>query len=237
MKRTGWHYLGVAALLGLALASGAGATDLALAGILGGKAVLVVDNGPPQLVAEGKSTAEGVKLLAIDGDVAVVEFEGRRHDLRLGARVVRQRSRGADRPGVDGFTNEAARKVLARGVEMVIEANERGEFLTGGEVNGGKVRFLVDTGATFVSIGRSDARRLGIDLEGATPGMSQTAGGNIRVWRVTLGSVKVGSLQFRNVEGVVHDGQDLPFVLLGMSVLKDMEMRRKGSSLYLRRAL
>ncbi|MDR3213843.1 MAG: hypothetical protein LBT71_08025 [Azoarcus sp.] len=52
--------------------------------------MLVVDNGPPQLVAEGKSTPGGVKLLAINGDTATVE-------LRLGARVVRQQGRSGAR--------------------------------------------------------------------------------------------------------------------------------------------
>ncbi|MDR1062902.1 MAG: retroviral-like aspartic protease family protein [Azoarcus sp.] len=219
------------------LAGGAGAGDLALSGILGGKALLVVDNGPPQLVAVGKSTPEGVKLVAIEGETAAVEFGGKRHVLRLGARVVRQQSDGGDKPGVNALSRDEARKILARGLEATFKANERGEFFISGEINGGKVHFLVDTGATFVSIGRADALRLGIRFDDAASSVSQTAGGDVRVRRVMLDSVTVGGIRLLNVEGVVHEEQDLPFVLLGMSFLKNMEMRRKGDSLYLRKVL
>jgi aspartyl protease family protein len=223
-------------LASVLLAGEAVAVDLALSGILGGKAVLVIGNGPPRLVAEGKSTPEGAKLIAIEGNTALVEFGGRRHTLRLGARVVRQQG-GEDRPGVSYLSRDDAMKILARGLEVAIEANERGEFFANGEINGGKVHFLVDTGATFVSIGRADALRLGIDLRSAVSSVSRTAGGDVKVWRVKLDSVTVGGIRLLDVEGSVHEEQDLPFVLLGMSFLKNMEMRRKGSHLYLRKAL
>jgi aspartyl protease family protein len=217
------------------LAGGTAAADPALSGILGGKALLVIDGGPPQLVAVGKSTREGVKLLAVEGDTATIEFGDRRYVLRLGAQVVRRQG-GGDKPGINVLSQDEARKILARGLEMRIEANERGEFFTSGEINGGNVRFFVDTGATFVSIGRADALRLGIDFDGAVSSMSQTAGGSVNVRRVTLNSVKVGGIRLLDVEGVVLEEQDLPFVLLGMSFLKNMEMRRKGDSLYLKKA-
>jgi aspartyl protease family protein len=211
----------------------AGAAELALSGILGKKALLTVNDGPPQLLAVGKSTPEGVRLLALEGEVATVEFEGRRYKLRLGARVVRQES-AEDRPGVDGMTGERAREILARGVEMTIQINGRGQFMARGEINGGGVNFLVDTGATHVTIGHSDALRLGIRLSGAEEARSQTAGGVVKSWLVKLATVKVGSIRFENVEGVVQE-KDMPFVLLGMSFLKNMEMQRKGDSLHLRK--
>jgi aspartyl protease family protein len=225
----------VVALLGGMLSVRAGAADLALSGILGNKALLTVNNGSPQMLAVGKSTSEGVKLLAIDGEIATVEFEGRRHLLRLGERVVRQGS-SADRPGVDGLSGERAREILARGVEMTIQINEKGQFVTPGEINGGGISFLVDTGATHVSIGYSDALRLGLrqQLSGAEASTSQTAGGVVKSWLVKLDSVKIGSIRLRDVEGVVQE-KDMPFALLGMSFLKSMEMQRKGDSLHLRK--
>ncbi|MDR1462234.1 MAG: retroviral-like aspartic protease family protein [Azoarcus sp.] len=225
----------MAVLAACLVAAGADAGDLALSGIMGGKAVLVIDNGPPQLVAVGKSTPEGVKLLAIEGDTAAVEFGGKRRLLRLGARVVRQQGDAGENPGVNTLSREDARKILARGLEVTIAASERGEFFADGEINGGKAHFLIDTGATFVSIGRADALRLGIRFDGAAVSVSQTAGGNVSVRQVMLDSVTVGGIRLMNVEAVVHEEQDLPFVLLGMSFLRNMEMRRKGNSLYLRK--
>jgi aspartyl protease family protein len=235
VKRAGMCRWLAALAASAALAGSADAADLALSGILGRKALLVVDNGAPQMVAVGKSTAEGVKLLAIEGETAIVEFEGLRHKLRLGARVVRQKDGGGGKQGIGGrMTGEEARKVLARGVEMTIDADEKGRFMTEGEINGGRVRFLVDTGATTVAIGYSDALRLGIRLADEPMGRSMTAGGVTRTWMVTLGAVKVGNMRFSNVSAAVTEN-DMPFALLGMNVLEQMEMQRSGEQMRLKK--
>jgi aspartyl protease family protein len=100
-------------------------------------------------------------------------------------------------------------------------------------VNGVHVRFLVDTGATFVSLPSSLARRLGIDLATAQRGSSQTANGVVTVYRVMLDSVTVNGLTLRNVAGVIHEQAGLDVALLGMSFLNRTEMRRDGQSLTL----
>jgi aspartyl protease family protein len=222
------------AALSAALTTGAAtAADLALSGVLGGKAILVVDNGPPRVVAVGKSSPEGVKVLAVEGNAATVEFYGRRHRLRLGERVVRQ---GAPtQPGAN-MSSEQARKILARGLEIAIEADPSGHFMVDGEINGVAVRFMVDTGATYVGLGRSQAARIGIDLSDGEEVASVTAGGKVRAWRVNLRTLKVGGVRFDNVTGDVTDAE-MPFALLGMSVLDKMEMRRDGKTMYLKRKL
>ena len=212
------------------------AADLALSGIVGGRAVLVVDNGPPRLVAVGKSSPEGIRLLSIEGNAAVVEFDGRRHTLRMGERVVRQTG-GEGAQGISaGPTGEEARKVLARGVELTIDLNERGQFMVDGEINGGSVRFLVDTGASMVALSSATASRLGLRLDGAPEGWAHTAGGVVKAWRVTLRAIKVGGLRFENVDASVSEA-DMPFVLLGMNVLEQMEMRRDGKQMRLKKKL
>ena len=225
-----WIALGA---LGLALAGGAGADELALSGIVGGKAVLVINNGAPRLVAVGKSTPEGIRLLAIKNQSAEVEFEGRRYVLPLGARVVRQISKGEDRPGINGLTSEEARKILALGSEITIDADDRGHFRVAGEMNGHRVSMLVDTGATTVALGLPEARRLGIPLDDASQSLIQTAGGTAKAWRVVLKSLKVGSIRFENVEAMVSDAE-IP-ALLGMNVLNKMEMRRDGHQMRLKK--
>jgi aspartyl protease family protein len=99
-------------------------------------------------------------------------------------------------------------------------------------INGAPMRFIVDTGASFVSLGRGDALRAGIDFTKGEPAMMQTANGVVRAWKVRLDSVRVGDVTLRNVEGIVH-GSDMPFALLGMSFLNRMEMRRDGMTLQL----
>ena len=94
-----------------------------------------------------------------------------------------------------------------------------GHYWAEGVVDGTKVRFLVDTGATTVTLTGEDARRLGIDprtLAFDTP--VHTASGQARAARVHLVSLSVGGARVRNVDAmVVRNG--LPASLLGMSYL------------------
>ena len=191
------------------------ATEVALAGLFGQKAVLVINGGAPQTLSVGQKTDEGVRLLAVEGELAVVEVNARRERLRLGERVVQ--------------------RIAAGGTDSIyLEADGQGHFLTTGNVNGASVRFLVDTGATFVSIGMSDARRMGIDVSDGVPGVSQTANGVSRIWRVRLDTLKVGDVVVHGVDAAVH-ANDLPVALLGMSFLNRMEMTREGTRLVLKK--
>ena len=191
------------------------ATEVALAGIFPGKALLVIDGRAPRAIGVGSLSPEGVKVLSVDGDGALIEVDGHRQRLVLGQSAVNVVGRTAGAPTV------------------VLEADKAGHFLTTGSVNGASVRFLVDTGASFVSLGRSDAVRAGIDYLKGEAAASMTANGTVRVWLVNLDSVKVGDVTVRNVQASVHS-QDLPVALLGMSFLNRMEMRRDGGALSLR---
>jgi aspartyl protease family protein len=88
---------------------------------------------------------------------------------------------------------------------------------------------MVNTGATRVSMGRSDVRRLGIDISRAQKGTTHTANGIANVWLLTLDSVTVGNIKLAGVPATVHE-TDMSEVLLGMSVLKRMEMVYEGSN-------
>lgn len=81
-------------------------------------------------------------------------------------------------------------------------------------------------------MGAGDARRARIDLNKGTPGMTMTANGMAKVWRVRLANVKVGNITLHDVDATVHQ-HDMPIVLLGMSFLNRMEMRRDGTALTL----
>ncbi len=188
------------------------AQDVALVGLLPGKAMVVIDAGKRQTIAVGAATVEGVKLVSIESGAAVFEIGGRMRRVALGQSVVS--SPGSERP------------------TTTLQADANGHFVVPGSINGVQMRFLVDTGATFVSLGAADARRARIDLAQATPGVSMTANGAVRVWRVKLASVKLGDIALRDVDASVHE-QDLPVVLLGMSFLNRMEIRRDGTAMTL----
>ena len=193
----------------------ADAADVAVAGVFGSKAVLIVDGGPPRTVSKGQRTPEGVQLVDIVGDSALILVDGRRKTVRMGEHVVSQASASGSS-------------------DVYLDGDSQGHFFVNGQVNNGPIRFLVDTGASVVSIGRSDARCLGIDLTKAESGVTQTAAGLRKVCRVRLDSVRVGSLVLNDVGASVLEN-DLPLALLGMSFLSRMEMTREGSRLVLRK--
>ncbi|MBN8443114.1 MAG: TIGR02281 family clan AA aspartic protease [Thauera sp.] len=201
-------------LLLAVLGTEATATEVALAGVIGSRAVLVVDGGGPQTVAIGARTREGVTLKSLVGEVAVVEIDGKPERLRLGDRAVHSVGSSAE--------------------DLVLQADSRGHFMTRGRVNGVQTPFLVDTGATLVSLGADAARRAGLDYRRGIPGMSNTANGSVRIWRMNIDSLEVGGVRLHNVEAAVHES-DLPFGLLGMSFLNRMQWQREGDKLILKK--
>ncbi|MBD5801663.1 hypothetical protein AZOA_10790 [Azoarcus sp. Aa7] len=193
------------------------AADVELVGLFGRKAVLVVDGGTPRTLAVGEQTRDGLRLVDLTENAAIVEIGGKRQKVALGAGPVRSSSR--EQGG-------------AAAVSLVADA--RGHHFSSGSINGASVRFLVDTGASMVSMGASDARRAGIDFRKGVGGVSQTASGPAKVWKVRLDTVRVGDVTLHGVDGLIHEN-DLPFVLLGMSFLSRMDMQREGDRLTLRK--
>ena len=200
--------------LALALAAfGAGAADVSYVGAIGDKAaILVIDGSAPRTVKVGQKLG-AVTVLEVGREVAVVEVAGERRVLQRGQHY--QLSTGAsDRQST------------------VLAADARGHFIAEGAINGGPVRFVVDTGATVVALPAREALRLGIDYRKGRPGSTRTAGGVVPVFRVTLERVKVGAIELHAVEGLVIE-QGLDIALLGMSFLSRLEMRNEGQTMTL----
>lgn len=94
-----------------------------------------------------------------------------------------------------------------------------GHFWAEATVNGKRVRFLVDTGATTVALTAADARRLGLDLGSLDFDRPvATAGGETRAALVELDYVSVAGARVDRVEALVLE-KGLPSSLLGMSYL------------------
>lgn len=207
----------IAIVIGLACSGVAGATDVSLVGLYSGKALVVIDGGRPHSIAVGARTPEGVRLVAVEDGAAQFEIDGRRQRLMVGQHAVS--SGGGER-------QDAAMVSLT--------ADGGGQFFTIGTINGAPMRFLVDTGATLIALGRSDAGRANVDYQKGQPGTAMTANGPTRVWKVTLNSVRVGEVVLNQVDAAVHE-HDLPIVLLGMSFLNRMEMKRDGQTMTLKK--
>ena len=103
---------------------------------------------------------------------------------------------------------------------VTLRENSDGHYLANADVDGTRVRFLIDTGASSVVLTKYDAKRIGIDVDDLhydTPVL--TANGQAMVAPVRLRSVKIGSIEIRGVNAhVAGDGLDVS--LLGMNVLK-----------------
>jgi len=205
------HSIALAAALACAPAA---ATDIALIGTFESKAaILSIDSGAPKTVRVGQAFA-GVTVLAVEKDRATVEIDGRRRTL------------------IRGQTYSSA---AASGTQSVtLSAGAGGHFMTDGQINGGAVRLLVDTGATSVAIPASEANRLRIDYRKGRRGTTQTAGGPVEVYLVRLDSIRVGGIELQNIEAVVVE-RGLDIALLGNSFLNRMEIRQDGRTMTLTR--
>jgi len=201
----------------LVLANGARAQedDIEVVGLSDGKAVVQIGGNPkPRVIREGQSLPNGMRLIKATREAAVFERDGKRETITMGSHV-------SSAPPASSGAGQA-----------VLIGDARGHFMTTGTINGGTVQFLVDTGATMISMGRSDARRIGLKYTDGERGYSRTANGVAAVYRVKLDAVRIGEITLNNVDALVHES-DLPFVLLGMSFLNRVEMRREGNDLTL----
>jgi aspartyl protease family protein len=185
-------------------------------GLFKDKAILVID-GKQRLLRSGETSPEGVKLIRADSKEAVIDIDGVQSTRGLGAHIGRR------------FAEPESRAVQIYPV--------RGNMYTiVGSINGYPANFIVDTGASFVSMNERHARRLGIDfaVEGR-PAMSQTASGVVKIYIVRLKRVKVGEIELNDVEGSVHEGNFPTEVLLGISFLGRLDIKREDGVLELRK--
>jgi aspartyl protease family protein len=208
--------LAAALVSAFAVAGAHAATRVTVVGLFPGKAVVSIDGKDPRTISIGEKTGEGVKLVSTTPDSATLEIDGKRHTLDVGQMYAATGQASTPDAGGSG-----------RAVTLAADGN--GHFVTFGQINGKAIQFLVDTGATSVSIPASFADEVGIDYKKGQRQLSQTANGVIVVYRVKLDSVRVGDVTLYQVEGVVIDGKGLGAALLGMSFLNRMEMKREGT--------
>ncbi len=189
------------------------AQSVALAGLLGSKALLVVDANAPRAVGVGEDY-KGVKVIATTADEATIEVKGARRTVRLGEAPVSVGSR----------TGGAKR--------ITIMADSRGHFVNSGTINGQAMQYMVDTGASTIAIGRADADRMGLKYQSGQPVRVNTANGVAQGWRMKIDSVRIGEVEVFGIEAIITS-QSMPYVLLGNSFLSEFQMTRNNEQMVL----
>lgn len=185
-------------------------------GLFKDKAIVQID-GKQRVLTLNKASPEGVVLISANSEEAVLEIDGVRDSYTLGSHIGSQ------------FKKPKA------GKSSTIAPDNAGMYRVSGRINGFQVRFIVDTGATLVSMNRNVAKRIGLNykLEGRES-LSNTASGVSKIYIVELDRVAVGDIEVKNVKGAVHD-TDFPLVtLLGNSFLNQVNMTRDGKILQLK---
>ncbi len=193
---------------GLSMAQTQPPAQVQLNGMLGSRSALLIIDGEPRTLEVG-ATAKGVKLVALEDGRAIVEYGGRRQTLALGAapgRVVAQ---------------------VPPPRQIVLPMGSGGHFTTIGMINGQVTTFLVDTGATSVSISQIEAEKLGLRYMYGKRIVTQTANGVVPAYQFQLTSVRISDVEVRDIEAIVIPGT-MSHVLLGNSFLNRFQMRREN---------
>lgn len=122
----------------------------------------------------------------------------------------------------------------AYGRSMTIEPGQNGHFSVAAEVDGRRMDFMIDTGASVIALREQDAARLGIHpARREYTANVATANGVVHAAPVELGLVEVGSLSVRNVAALVLPDDALGQNLLGMSFLSQVRWEHRDGRLVL----
>jgi aspartyl protease family protein len=175
-----------------------------------GKAEVRINGSEARSMWVGETSPEGVTLRSVADDAAVFEVDGKLWTLKRGEGTYSQ---------------------------TTLQADARGQFFLKAQVNGAPLAAIIDTGATNVAMNSEDAYRLGVDYLRGERVVARTASGPSNAYLVTFSSVQVGDILLTNVPGsVIEVGQrELPVVLIGMSFLRHVDMRRSGNTLLLQK--
>jgi aspartyl protease family protein len=122
--------------------------------------------------------------------------------------------------------------LASEGSEVVLKRNQLGHYVAPGKINGADVIFLLDTGATTVSVPGRIASRIG--LERGYRQQVGTANGTIEVYSTNLDSVQLGGITLRDIRGHINPHMDDDTVLLGMSFMRNLEIIQRGDTLTLK---
>ena len=189
-------------------------TQVNIVGLFTDKAVVMINGGAPKTLSVGQ-TADGVKLLSANSQSATLEIAGK----------VRQLGMGQAASVGDSSANSSP--------SVTLYANTQGHFVSECKINGMALKFLVDTGATHVTLNSGDAQFAKIDYKRGKPVQVSAANGVVSAYLVTISNLKIGNISLSQVPATILEGGSPSMVLLGMSALNRMDMKRQDIALTL----
>ena len=116
--------------------------------------------------------------------------------------------------------------------EVVLERNRYGHYVVTGKINQHTVQFMIDTGATDVSVPAHVAEKIGLQKGDAIT--FSTANGYASGYRTRLADVRVGDISIQDIRASINPNVEHDEILLGMSFLKRLEFTQRGDTLTLR---
>jgi aspartyl protease family protein len=125
--------------------------------------------------------------------------------------------------------------IATKNNELTITASPGGHFFVNGKANGKWIRFLVDTGASYVTLSPQDASRIGIDLQGLQFTQKYNTANGIGLGaRYRLNRFSIGPIEFADTKISINKSE-MRTSLLGMSFLERLKsFEFRDSKLYLR---
>lgn len=217
-----WLGIGVLALAGMLLVlrhsegTVGGVTNADFAALMSGVALLIVIGGS-MFVSSRYPAGNALRhaVLWIGAMLVLVTVYSYRHEFAGMA----QRVAGELVPG----TPLASTDTLGRTV-VTLRRDGFGHFSTRGRINGTPASFLIDTGASRLTLTPATAAAAGFDpgrLKFAVP--VETANGSVFMARVTVGRLELGDLVFHDVGAFVAPPGGLSGNLLGVNVLDRLD--------------
>lgn len=179
-------------------------------GLMPGMAILEKDG--LRVVIKAGQQKQGITLIRADSEQCVIEINGTRQTLMLGASLA------------SGYAQPAREQVR-------LQKDASGHYYTHVAINGRSVRMLVDTGATNVALSGNMARRLGINYAKGQRTRSATASGVVNSFMVRVNEMKLSGITRYNVPVTVIEGSHPDIPLLGMSFLGQLKIQQDNSEL------
>lgn len=179
-------------------------------GLMPGMAIL--ENNGQRLVIKAGEEKQGIRLIRSDSEQCVIEINGQRQTLLLGASLA------------SGYAAASLKEVR-------LQQDFSGHYFTDVKINGRSVRMLVDTGATHVALSGDTARRLGIEYVKGQRGRSATAGGIVNNFLVRVNKLSMQGITRYNVPVSVIEGAHPNIPLLGMSFLGQLKIQQDQGEL------
>ncbi len=189
--------------------------NIVIIGLFKNKVIFKLNN-KQYVLSPGESVGDEIILISANSKEAIFNINGQENRYTL-----------------DGSIGSSFNKANPSNI-VTIAPDSNGMYIVNGGINKHQTRFLVDTGATLISMNRHEANRFGIDYKLiGKKAMTTTASGTETVYIVNLKSIRIGDIQLNNISAAVHDGDYPDIILLGNSFLNRVSIRRDGQLLKL----